>query len=194
MGALFSKWRWLSLRATYVPETSSSTPGTVMLGFQYDNTDTLPTGTAGMSSLYGFVSGAPWSGFDGSKLLAQKPTTPIPPGAIATQLDCQNFGLKWYQYKATIPSGDGGNLYVPAQLIIGTLGAGSVLRYGEVHIQYEVEFIEPITPSTNTLRAIYQANVVKDEGPLLTLSSPQQTHGVARTVTAPLPQDKSPPE
>ncbi|ADN19016.1 capsid protein [Velvet tobacco mottle virus] len=159
-GSLYSKWRWISLRATYVPETASTTPGTVAMGFQYDNTDVLPTGTAGMSSLHGFVSGAPWSGFSGSKLLAESPTTPIPAGAIATRLDCQNFGLKWYQYKSVIPAGDSGNIYIPAQLIVGTLGTGSTLRYGEVHIQYEIEFIEPLPPSVNTLRDIYSRMIL----------------------------------
>ncbi|AHB64349.1 coat protein [Solanum nodiflorum mottle virus] len=154
MGALFSKWRWISLRATYVPETATTTPGIVAMAFQYDNTDTLPVGNAGMSSLYGYVSGAPWAGFEGSKLLTEKPTTPIPSGAIATQLDCTNFGLKWYQYKAVMPAGDSGNLYVPAQLIVGNLGANNPLRYGEVHIQYEVEFIEPIPPTSNALRSV----------------------------------------
>lgn len=147
-----------------------------MMGFQYDNTDVLPVGTSGMSNLYGFVSGAPWSGFDGSKLLAQKPTTAIPPGAISTKLDCNNFGLKWYQYKVALPAGDPGNLYIPAQLIVASLGTGTQIRLGEVHIQYDVEFIEPIAPTTNTLRALHELIAINDVSSSLAAVTLAATH------------------
>nr|WPR15587.1 capsid protein [Coyote tobacco stunting virus] len=152
IAAAFSKWRWLQLMAIYIPETASTTPGNVSMGFTYDITDALPVGNAGMSNLDGYTSAPPWGGAPGAPLLSTRKSWPtsMPAGAVATCLDTKRLSKPWYPYKAIPPTGDDGNIYSPGQLVVSALGSGTTLRTGEIYVRYRIELTEPTAPTTNT--------------------------------------------
>ncbi|AAN51928.1 coat protein [Subterranean clover mottle virus] len=150
----WSKWRWVSLRFTYMPAAATTTQGTVALGYLYDALDAVPAALQQMSSLAGFSTGAVWSGSEGSVLLRAANKNGNVPGAVSSQLNIADPS-KYYRYEnltnfAAIAEGTK-NLYAPARLAVAAAnGAADVGGVGTVYATYVVELIDPISSALNS--------------------------------------------
>lgn len=156
VGANWGRWRWLSLRYTYIPATATTTLGTIALGMIYDSQDAVPTSLAQMSALSGFSSGAVWSGSDGSVLLQTARKVPCPPGAICADLNIRERQKEWrYITSGTLTtlgvSSAEANIYVPARLYVGTVGGtgAAATAVGNLYVTYDVELIDPVSSASN---------------------------------------------
>lgn len=154
MAASWGRWKWNSLRFTYIPAAPSSTQGTVAMGFLYDSLDSLPSNLASMSSLDGFTTGAVWSGCEGSAYLA-KPSMRDIPGAISTCLDIDpDWRQKRWRYITALElaalSKPDFNIYAPARLTIAAANSSiNIASVGTLYATYKVELFDPISAELN---------------------------------------------
>lgn len=150
----FSKYRWLRLRAVYIPSCPSTTSGAIHMALRYDETDTAVSSSAEISAMYGYTTGAVWSGSSASALLS-KPNSPCPSGAICVDVDVGRLEKPWYTWRAaaSVPAGlDLANTYIPATLVVGTEGGSSTsdVASGHIHWIYSIHCVEPVPSAVNS--------------------------------------------
>lgn len=136
VAANYSKWRWLSFRAYYVPVVGTNTSGAVGYGFGYDFAEQTPT------SLTVFAA------FDQVKIHAS--WTTAEDGAV---LDTGRFTKDWYPYigkgpfttAVTVPNNR--NIYAPAYLSFYEAGSSATENsvVGFMWYDYVVELADPIS-------------------------------------------------
>ncbi len=157
LATCYSKFKWHRLRVIYVPSCSTSLAGSLHIGLQYDITDALPTTVSQMSMLDRYVTGPVWSGYQVAPAL-QRFGMALPPGSLAVDVPTGQFAKKWYPVASasqitsqTTISSALGNEFVPVRAIVGSAdGPSSGVAAGRIYLQYDVEFIEPDAPATNT--------------------------------------------
>ncbi|WBG54470.1 capsid protein [Mimosa mosaic virus] len=135
MAALFSKYKWLSLTARYVPTCPTTTEGAIHMCYKYDVSDTTPTTAAQMSVMQGYRSGAVWTSL----------SSPMEVGRLATT---------WYRYRvaSSISSdSDVASTLVPAILVVmvGSGSSSSAVETGYIEWVYSISMCEPIPAALN---------------------------------------------
>lgn len=150
----YSKFRCVAVRYIYIPVCPTTTPGTVTMALGYDYDDLLPTSLAQLSVAFESISTPPWGGYEGTSLLNTH-FAPETGGAVVVDVDCERFGSGsgLTYYNVVQPSNFSGqtpvdqNQFSPFYLQVAT--SGNALAWGNVYVQYVIEFIEPIAPSRN---------------------------------------------
>jgi hypothetical protein len=150
----YSKWRAVAIRYIYIPVCPTTTPGTVTMALGYDYNDTLPTSLAQLSVSFESISTPPWGGYEGTSLLNQH-FAPETGGAVIVDVDCDRFGsgsgLTYYPVTAqTTFAGQtptDQNQFSPFYLQVAT--SGNALAWGNLYVQYCIEFIEPVLAARN---------------------------------------------
>jgi len=150
----FSKFRCVAIRYIYIPVCPTTTPGTVTMALGYDYNDTLPTSLAQLSVAFESISTPPWGGYEGTSLLNHHFALETE-GAVVVDVDCDRFGsgsgLTYYPVAALAtfvsqtPTDQ--NQFSPFYLQVAT--SGNALAWGNVYIQYCIEFIEPVLAAKN---------------------------------------------
>lgn len=153
----FSKFAWRHLRFIYVPQTSTSSSGTIALSLGYDMDDAAPLSIVAAQQAYHSVSSPVWGGFDGVGTLHNY--GPIMPGAVAMDVDVTRFGTesnyKYYPYITVaefnaIPTLFQQNIYSPGYIDITAAGGSVSSTGGAVFVQYIIELIEPVNKLMNS--------------------------------------------
>lgn len=135
LGANWSRFRWLSLRADYVTASPTSQGGTIALGATYDTPGELIESLSEMKALAHSFVGPVWQ----QAGLTQH----------SVVYDCQRWSKPYYSYNsgpARLPIS-----YIPAFLQFGkqTQVNGQVI--GHVVVSYTIEFLDPIPSRVNLL-------------------------------------------
>lgn len=152
----YSKWRWVYLRAIYIPLCPTTTTGQVVLSLGYDFNDTVPTLNTAQQA-YRSVSTPPWGGFEGTMLM-NSPQAKPGAGSVVVDVDTSRFGsgsaLTYYRFvnQTTFGAANANdkNIYCPAYLDYSTFGGPAVqATFGNIYWEYCIELIEPIAASVN---------------------------------------------
>lgn len=114
----WEKYKWTKLIFHYVPRTGSGTNGSVMMAFDYDVYDAVPSGESVMASYENYSDDACWKTQHLRVDMKHSPELFIRGGPIATA------DLKTYDF---------GNLF------LGT-NDGTAVTWGKVYVEYEVKF------------------------------------------------------
>jgi len=150
----YSKFRCVAIRYIYIPVCPTTTPGTVTMGLGYDYDDVLPTSLAQLSVAFESISTPPWGGYEGTSLLNRHFATELG-GSVVVDVDCDRFGsgsgLTYYPvstvatFNAQTPTDQ--NQFSPFYLQVAT--SGNALSWGNLYVQYCIEFIEPVSAGRN---------------------------------------------
>lgn len=152
IGDLYSKFRWRRLRIIYSPKCPTTTSGSVVMAFTYDRNDGAPVSRTQLAQSYKAINFPPYAGYDGASAL-NTPFKPNP-GAIYIDLDTTRMDKPWYPTISTAAFAAlaiiDQNQFCPATLVLAADGGPvAATPAGDIFIQYEIEFIEPINPTMN---------------------------------------------
>jgi len=115
-------------RLTFIFESSKSTAtnGSVMLAVDYDPSDAAPTNKTQMMAYHSSIRGPCWQSFEHK----------------CTKEDMQKFQQKFLRYGA-LTTGQDVMLFDIGNLFLATSGFADTTTIGELHVDYEVEFMTP---------------------------------------------------
>lgn len=155
VAAAFSKYRWVHCKFIYIPIVPTTTNGQVIFALGYDFTDAAITTTENAQRAYRSITSPVWGGYDGVNAMNRYDER-RGPGEVSLNLDVKRLGgptgLSFYRFTSftNFPalSNVDKNIYAPAYLDVVTSG-GTALGVGNLFIEYIIELIEPINPSTN---------------------------------------------
>lgn len=132
IGATWSKFRLHDLRVFYKGEVGTSTNGAFVMALIYDAADQvaanwnmqriLSTHQAQEANIYGKT--------------------------LTCKYDPQNAALRWYISGVTLGVGTQ-NEQTPVSIVYGYYSNLVSTPVGRVHIEYDIEFVEEISPSSN---------------------------------------------
>jgi hypothetical protein len=125
------------------------------MGLSYDAADPAATSIDQVQSMYHSVSGPMWAGFEGTGLLGGAlRTIGSLPGAMAMEVDCERISQTYWRvlpiagYNSL--GGSDKDVFLPVQLFVARVGGPAIdVTAGNVYVQYEVEFVEPLPSSLN---------------------------------------------
>lgn len=137
----------------YSPACPTTTPGNMTLSFGFDQTDIAPTTMAIAQMSYHSITFPFWAGSDGAHMLNDQNSKPTP-GTISAVFDVSRTQMKWYPWiNATAFAAlalQDRNMYSPGYLDVSSQGGPTAATFvGTIFVKYEIEFIEPISPSSN---------------------------------------------
>nr|UHS71573.1 MAG: putative coat protein [Barnaviridae sp.] len=137
----FSRYRWTSLRATFITSSPTSHSGSVGMGVIYDGLGSIPASLGEVGALSHGWTGPVWA----------------PPGTrmATTTLDCSRWSRPWYSYYDGDVSLEDAVSYIPAYLIFGIQTQVNGQNIGHIEFEYTIELNDPIpasmqTPTTTT--------------------------------------------
>lgn len=133
----YDYYRFKRLRLVYVPMCSTTETGRVMLGYDPDSTDAVPTDRQGLSSYSCSAESSAWA---------------------TSSLDCKLSDVaKWYyndNSSVGSASSSYGALIDQGQVFAATWGGAGTNSIGEVYVLYDVELKDP-QPSAGSLYQSY---------------------------------------
>lgn len=132
IGATWSKFRLASMKARFKGEVGSATNGSFAMALIYDAADQV----VGNWTI--------------QRILAthQSQMTSIWGSSLSVTYDPKNAALRWYISGVTTGVGTQ-NIQTPVSIVYGFYSNSVSLPIGRVHIDYDVEFTEEISPSSN---------------------------------------------
>nr|UHS72215.1 MAG: putative coat protein [Tombusviridae sp.] len=151
----FSKYRWIAMRAIYIPSGPTINPGTFVFNLGYDYGDNAPASLNAAQSNYKAVSAPLWGGYGGSELLSVSLSTKPPSNSVVLDVDVTRFPLVWYPVVSTQAIFNAftaavKNTYSPCYIDASSSGGPATpLQSGQVFLHYIVELIEPIQTAQN---------------------------------------------
>lgn len=150
LGDLFSKWRWRSIEAIYVPSCPTTTSGKVCMALSYDRIDAAPVSFANLTQNYRAITFPVYAGFSGSAGL----TGPTNTDTMSVKADTSRFEKPWYSYIQSAAfnalATNIQNQYCPATVYVATEGGPAAATViGDLYFKYVIELIEPINPTMN---------------------------------------------
>jgi len=167
----YQKFRFRMLRFIYVPQTPTSTPGSVFLYMQYDSPDSPPADLAGVSASESSVIGNSWYGGPINSEIAFSKKLTIRDN-VFIDVDVSRFSQPWYYIRSTsghtlnvaalsgTPTGGIGSLALtggttyeyttrPGVIYFGTNNVTNAVVAGNLYMSYVLELSEPILGSLN---------------------------------------------
>jgi len=167
----FQKFRWTYLRFIFVPQTPTTTPGSVWLNMTYDPRDTNPADLQAVSMSDESVIGNAWYGGPISPEVAFSKTLSLK-DAIYLDVDCARFTQPWYLVRTTndatknvvtlsgTATGGNGSLAVssgttydyasrPGTIFYGCDDVTNSVVTGNLYMAYACELFDPIKAAYN---------------------------------------------
>lgn len=129
LAAMYQKYVMVELKVRYKSMAPTDATGSVMLAFDYEPDDALPTDKQAMLSKIGCVSSAPWE----DKTLYCSPRL------------FQNNAAKYIRAQTGSIVGNLDN-YDGAFLIVATSGQADTSPIGELHMEYTFQLLDPHIP------------------------------------------------
>lgn len=120
--AAWEKYKFHNLRFIYHTKCSTSVPGSVLLGLDYDASDVAPTDEKQLSSFYGSVESAPWK-------------------EIVFQCDMKRMADSRY-IRVSAVTGVDIKTYDQGNFYVGTVD-GTAVPWGKLWVEYDVELQIP---------------------------------------------------
>lgn len=142
----FSQWRWKELHVTYRTSCATTTPGSFMMGFNYDFLDIQPADLSSFSTMDKYMIGPVWT------------------QAMTIKLDVNRFEKKWYpyvtrdQFSKEFAANPGlCNQFCPARLVFAVSdGPATDIAAGNVFIRYKIELIHPCNRQVDSTKSLSQ--------------------------------------
>lgn len=169
----FQKFRFTWLRFIYVPQTPTTTPGSVWLYMSFDPRDTNPADLQAVSMSEDSVIGNAWYGGPISPDVAFSKNLSLK-DSIYLDVDCTRFTQPWYYVRATndatknIPTLTGSlaggvnntNIAIsdgttfeytarPGTIFYGCDSVTNTVVAGHLYMAYACELFDPIKPGYN---------------------------------------------
>lgn len=118
----WEKYKFHSLRATFLTRTGTSTAGSVIMAPDYDAADAAPTTEQQATSFHGAADDAPWKTIVINFDMKRSRELFLRSGPLSSNLDIKTY--------------DFANLYV-------CTADGAAVNWGKIFIEYDVELINP---------------------------------------------------
>jgi hypothetical protein len=133
MGALYSKYRVLSMTVTYEPYCATTIGGQMVMALVYDENDSDPGNLSANRILQvgGNTRNSVWA-----------PSAP-------TRYDASRAAYPWLYSKNNPASNTTANLSVAAWLVYSIFSSSSITGLGRVMVHYKVELVDPVSPQLN---------------------------------------------
>jgi hypothetical protein len=167
----FQKFKFKFLRFIFVPQTPTTTPGSVFFYWANDPRDTAPANLAQVTASESAVVGNAWYGGPLNPDVAFSKQLTLKDN-IYLDVDCTRFTQPWYYVRATVgatsntvtlsgtATGGNGTLAIasggtydytarPGTIYFGTDSITNTVVAGNMYVAYICEFSEPILASTN---------------------------------------------
>ncbi len=142
IASAYTYYRVHKLKFHYVPAAGTDVNGFVELAFFYDNEDatTWYNGTgAQLSQNKHYLTCPPWGGASNST-----------DGGHCLTVDVNNPHLPWFRVDASAADYAQASLNSIGTLAISVVSSATNYLCGRVFVEYDVEFKEPVAPSTNS--------------------------------------------
>lgn len=122
----YESYKFKRLSFIFESSKSTATNGSVMMAVDFDPTDAAPTTKSQLLAYHNAIRGPAWQTFE-YKCAGQ---------------DLNKFNQKFLRY-GTLQSGQDALLYDIGTFFISTSGFADTSTIGELHVDYEVEFMTP---------------------------------------------------
>jgi hypothetical protein len=167
----FQKFKFRFLRFIYVPQTPTTTPGSVFIYMAYDPQDTPPSTLAGVTASESSVVGNAWYGGPINPEMAFSKNLSLRDN-VYLDVDVDRMSQPWYYTRAThaatlntvtltgTATGGNGSLAIgsggtyeytarPGTIYYGNNSVTNTVQAGNLYMAYVVELREPILASLN---------------------------------------------
>jgi hypothetical protein len=133
MGALYSKYRVLSMAVTYEPYCATTVGGQMVMALVYDENDSDVGNLSANRILQvgGNTRNSVWA-----------PSSPA-------RYDASKAAYPWLYSKANPSSNTTANLSVAAWLVYSIFSSSTLTGLGRVMAHYKVELVDPVSPQLN---------------------------------------------
>lgn len=149
----WQKFKITNLRAIYTPVCSTTISGEVILAMIYDRRDNTAANMSEACNIHNAVSAPYWGGVEGLSFTKTGPFLKPTPGVVSTDMDASHISIPYYPFSTTAAFGAlttaDQNTCCPVSLDVYVNGGPSATEVGKVWIHYEIELVDPITPTMN---------------------------------------------
>jgi hypothetical protein len=146
IAAQFESYKFRSLNFIFLTQKSTNTSGAVMLGVDYDASDSAPQSKIQLMSYNGAVRSSVWNECSN----------------VCKTSDLLKFGVQRYIRSGGLQSNLDIKTYDIGRLFVGTIGCVDDSLIGELYVEYDVEFLTPqtdISAIANSLSVNFVGNL-----------------------------------